>query len=315
MIICLGDLHINTSESYDFEVDRLMKLSDVINSREPAKLFLLGDILDKSNPTHKDIIALHLFITNIECDISYISGNHERVSENNYILDDIMYMFNIPKILRNFKLGKYNVLAIGHDEIHSLSVDDLVNVDLFLSHFRWSHKLYGKGELQKLERAIASEVGLTILGDIHSFYEPKKNVIYTSAPYTSKYQLEQQNSFIELDYSDKGIVANRYECNLPSKVRLHIDKFSKLHRILDTLDSQHRYIVSVDVTSDELAKVNKLKLPDCVIRLLPKVHKESTKDKNKVTVKSSKSSILDTLISILPKDINKEYVVSLLGGK
>jgi len=313
MIICLGDLHINTSESYDFEVNRLVELSNVINSRNPDKLFLLGDVLDKSSPTHKDIVALHLFLSSIECDITYINGNHERVSENNYILDDIMNMFEIPKLPRKFKLGKYNVLAVGHDEIHSLSVDDLINVDLFLSHFRWSHKLYGKGELQRLEIAIASEVGLTILGDIHSFYTPKKNVIYTSAPYTSKYQAEQQNSFIELIYSDKGIVANRYECNLPSKVKLHIDKFSKLHRILDTLDNQHRYIISVDVTSDELNKINKIKLPDCVIRLLPKVSKEPTKDRE--VVKSSKGSILDTLISILPKDINKEYVVNLLGGK
>jgi len=313
MIICLGDLHINTSESYDFEVNRLEELANIINSRNPDKLFLLGDVLDKSNPSHKDIVALHLFLSSIECDISYISGNHERVSENNYILDEIMNMFDIPKLPRKFKLGKYNVLAVGHDEIHSLSVDDLINVDLFLSHFRWSHKLYGKGELQILERAIASEVGLVILGDIHSFYTPKKNVIYTSAPYTSKYQVEQQNSFIELTYSEKGIVANRYECNLPSKVKLHIDNFPKLHRILDTLDSQHRYIISVDVTRDELSKVNKIKLPDCVIRLLPKVSKDATK--NKEAVKSNKGSILDTLISILPKDIDKEYVVDLLGGK
>jgi predicted phosphodiesterase len=308
-IALVADIHIDTSEGTIFETTRVLELARAIKDTGASKVWLLGDILNKSKPTHYDIITLGRFLDELNVlDVAYIDGNHERVRDGKYILDDIMQMFKISKLPNEFKLGNFKIIAIGHSELYKL--EHIESADLLLSHFRWSHPLYGKGEV-KHEQLLRSKCENIILGDIHNFYKPHPNVTYISQPYASKYQTTQENGFILLDIKDAELAFKRVVTNLPTKIKLVVP-LSKLIQILETLDLANKYVIDVIVKEQkELKTLKNIRLPKCVTRLRPKLDTvESVKEKAEVVT----SSILDTILSILPKTIKqeKEYIKDIL---
>jgi len=310
MVSLVADIHINTSEDKVFETNRLIELGSILDRDESDEVYLLGDIFDKSKPDMFDIIAFKELIDCISKPIYYIEGNHERVNAQYYCLDDIMGMFNIQKIETSF-IGTTKIYPIGHQDIESIQYLDLsykVN-NVLLSHFRWSHPLFGKGELYKYESDIKNKFDIVFLGDIHESYEPEDNVIYIGSPYSNKYKIQGEHSYLLVNFED--LTYERVLLDLPNKLSITLP-LSKLVSFLENIDIKHKYIIKVDIrNTDELKKLKKLVIPSCVTRLIPKIEKEEATKKEVVT---KKDTIIDTLISILPKTIKKDedYIRSIL---
>jgi len=310
MVALVADIHINTSENEIFETNRLIELGDILNEDGSTEVYLLGDIFDKSKPDMFDIVAFKKFIDCINKPIYYIEGNHERVNAQYYCLDDIMGMFNIQKLETTFK-GTTKVYPIGHQELSSIQYIDTSHKgkSVLLSHFRWTHPLFGKGELYKYENDIKTKFNMVFLGDIHESYEPKDNVIYTGSPYSNKYKIQGEHSYLLVDFED--LTYGRVLLDLPNKISITLP-LSKLVSFLENIDTRHKYVIKVDIrNTDELKKLKKLVIPSCVTRLIPKVEKE---EDSKKEVIEKKNTILDTLISVLPKTIkdDEEYIRSIL---
>ena len=311
-VLLLADIHIRLDElpiDPSWEYQRLILLAEAINKQNVDELWVLGDLFDKSHPTMADIIAAKRFITELDAPIKYLEGNHERISRDIYTLKQLEQVLGIEKLPEHFEVEGIGITAIGHDNIHKIC--ELPEDDLLLSHFRWSHSIFGRGELsKKVENDISTTFRFTILGDIHYPYEPLKNVMYISSPYSINFGKQKAFGMMQLFFDKGAYTYERIPLDLPCKISTKLN-LSLVNGYVDSTDPKHRYRVIVNIRHNELEKFKKLKVPKN-IELIPQfIENDFEKVVKKIEVGSNiKDVLLDSLV--LPTRKDRDYISGIL---
>ena len=314
-IILLADIHLptltpqksnkfkyqNTIEN-NFHVNRLMLLAEKVNLMKPTKVYILGDLLDSTNINLCTLEVLKSFVNLINVDVYYLNGNHERINQNEYLLDFLD--IGMKPLLKHFTLHNTAITALNHNETFEAPH---LSSDILLGHFRWSLPTFWgqKGELSKKDLIkVVNNYKDIILGDIHAEYQPEDNVTYINQPYSHKYLPQSPKGLVELQITEEGYEIIRHHLDLPNKILLTC-KFNELEDILANLDDKHLYKIRVSLDINEVESLptpsNKV-IFDLVI---------NGQDTNEVMV-VEKENVLNTLLSVLPEE-NKEYIKGLLN--
>jgi len=310
--VLVADIHIKYLKDYPlFEENRLDKLVEEIKKQSPDQVWILGDFFDSSKPKVKELRLARKFIDSLGVPVMYLEGNHERVNAQSYILKDLEKLLDITPLAYHFKINSTTIAAFGHKDIKDIV--DSKNADILLSHFRWTHPLYGYGELRGDENEICRKFNSIILGDIHSNYNPRPNVTYTSSPYTINFSSTQDTGFITLNIYKNGYSFSHIKTHLPNKVKLKVT-LNKLSQLMATLDDINLYYIEVEVKNKkELLLFSKVRKPANVITLKPILIEELKE--TKVTKVEIKDNVLDTFMNCLPKSIEdeKDYIKESIG--
>ena len=308
-VVTVADIHVRVDNpviGISWNHQRLSLLVDSINELDVDEVWIIGDLFDRSLPNMSDIMSAHHFISKIEKPIKFLEGNHERISRDIYTLNALKAVLDITKLPESFDMEGVSVTAIGHDVIHKIK--DLPKSDLLLSHFRWSHDVFGVGELNsKTEKLITKNFGLTILGDIHYPYEPVDNVKYISSPYAINYGTPKDYGLGIITFDKGSYKFERVKLDLPCKISAKLN-LSLVNGYIASTKPKHLYRIVVMLRYNQLEDFKKLKTP-ANVDLMPKFEetKTSYKEPEKIEVGAN---IKDVLLSSLklPEQSDIEYI-------
>ena len=269
------------------------------------EVWIIGDLFDRAKPSLGDIIAAKHFVTELGIPIKYLEGNHERINKDLYTLRLLEDVLGIQELPQGFEIEDVGVTAISHRDIHKIK--DLPSDDLLLSHFRWSHPVFGEGELNKTtEKFISENYQLALLGDIHYPYEPEDTVNYISSPYSINYGNQKDYGMVVIEFSNGMFDPQRVILDLPSKISLSTN-LGVINGVLEGLDPRHLYKIKVNIRLEQFEKFKKIKYPNNVI-LIPSIEEEIRKETGREKIEISgeiKEVLMDTLS--LPK-ADKDYI-------
>ena len=290
----------NTIEN-NFHVNRLMLLADEINKLRPDRVYILGDLLDSTNINLCTREALKTFILKIGVIVNYLNGNHERINQNEYILDYLD--IGMKPLHTKQKISKTSITSLNHNQIHDAPH---ITSDILLSHFRWTLPVFWgtKGELSKTDLSIVTSNYLdVILGDVHAEFEPEDNVTYVNQPYSHKYLPVSPKGLIMLSIKERGYDITRHHLDLPNKILITCS-FNELDDVLNTLDERHLYKIRINIKSTE---VDALPIPNNRVRFDLVI---SDLDSEEVIV-IERENVLDTLLSVIPEQ-DRAYIEGIL---
>jgi len=273
----VADIHIKMSALDVFEYDRLMALADILKNNKSQAVWILGDLFDKHSPNLFEIKAANDFIQAIGKPIYFLEGNHERISHETYtlhLLKDTLGMQPLPDYQ---EIEGVSIVAVGHNKLCDIATR--TEADILLSHFRWTHPLYGVGEIGKeSEWIIVDKYKNIILGDIHdNTFKPAENVVYTGSPYSISYSSHTNYGYITLTLDGNYNIEQR-QLALPNKVKL-MATLNTLQGLVVGLDSASKYRIVVNLMDNEVDAFKNIKVPDN-IELIGKImeeHKEERK--------------------------------------
>ncbi len=311
--IVVSDIHIK-ADGLDilksWEHNRLMLLADSINNIQADTIWILGDLFDKHYPSMLDIICAKDFINALNKPVQYLEGNHERINNEVYTISLLADTLGIAPLLQSFSIGKHSVFAISHKDLEL--IPKLPSANLLLSHFRWTHSVFGNGELSKTtENFIPKNFDLTILGDIHYPYEPVENVKYISSPYSISFSSMQEYNIGIIDFADE-LKFTRIPLDLPCKIKFKLP-LSLVYSYIESANPMHKYRLIVDLRFNEYDKFKQLKRYDN-IEYIPKLESTEGEVKEIEEIKISanvEKAFMDTL-SISNED--KEYIKNIIKG-
>ena len=290
----------NTIEN-NFHVNRLMLLAEEVNKLNVDRVFILGDLLDTTNINLCTQRVLKDFVNSVTATIYYLNGNHERIDQNNYILDYLdIGMRPLPK---EFELYDTTFTALNHNQIHEATSH---KSDILLSHFRWTLPTFWgtKGELSKGDLVkVTNNYSDIILGDIHAEYQPEDNVTYINQPYSTKYLPVTPKGLLILELGD-GYEIIRHHLSLPNKVLIDV-KFEDLVATLKTLHNRNLYKLRVHLKDTYIGDLPQI---PSNVKLELKVINNDVKEEQIVV---NQDNLLDTILSVLPNE-NKAYIKGLL---
>ena len=313
-ILLISDIHLpvltpqksnpfkykNTIEN-NFHVNRLILLADEINTLRPDRVYILGDLLDSTNINLCTCEVLKTFIQKIGSIVYYLNGNHERINQNEYILDYLdIGMRPLPT---THTIHKTSITSLNHSQLYDAPH---ITSDILLSHFRWILPAFWgtKGELSKSDLGIVtSNYSDVILGDIHAEFEPEDNVTYVNQPYSNKYLPASPKGLIELSIDEDGYDIIRHHLDLPNKILITCN-FNEIDDVLNTLDKRHLYKIRINIKS---AEVDSLPIPNNKVKFDLII---SGTDSEEVLA-IERENVLDTLLSVIPEQ-DREYIEGIL---
>lgn len=291
--------YANTTEN-NFHVNRLLKLAEALSYQSPDEVWILGDLLDSTNINLCTVEVLKLFILKIGVPVKYLNGNHERINQNEYLLDYLnIGMTPLPK---TFKINNTTFTSLNHNQIHEAPA---LSSDILLSHFRWSLPvLWGaKGELStKSLSKIVDNYSDCILGDIHAEYEPEDNITYVNQPFSHKYFPSSPKGYVELNINEEGYAIIRHHLNLPNKIKIS-SAVEDIEKTVIGLPSSDLYRIDV-VLEDELIELPQL--PSNAHYRVRITDKDIT-----AHIGKSKGDIMETFIELIPIS-DREYIKGIL---
>jgi len=180
-ICIIGDLHINSNISEDFERARLQALSKrikwVLRSNPTAGIILAGDTFDRNSPSLVDIKLFYEFTESITGIIYVIAGNHDQTVFE-YLPQTSFTYLQKPTVLNG------NLMLVGHPHIKDLILHLGIRTYLdttLISHARCTIPPYIAEEIPI--EILSKSFKQVVLGDIHTQPTlPFDNVIYTTSP-------------------------------------------------------------------------------------------------------------------------------------
>jgi len=311
-ISLVTDIHVrivNTSPyQEDWNYKRLMQLGYMLNKEDTSEVWILGDLFDRAMPSVFDVATVNTFLSIIGKPIKFIEGNHERINKLQYTMQLLSTTLNIERLSESFSIEGVHIVALGHDTLYK--VLDVPKADILLSHFRWSHPIFGKGELsRKDESKISENFKLTILGDIHSRYIPKDNVKYIGSPYSISFSPSSEFGVGELILDNGKFIFNYVDTDLPNKIKLSTP-LTLLSGVLSGLLPEHKYRITVTLIEKELDKFKKLKT-ESNVEIIGKVVERGTKEVQEgLTVRGDVKDILIDSLTLPKKSI--QYIKDVL---
>lgn len=182
-IIVLGDVHINSSLSEEFESNRLSRIAKYIRDVSFDRIIVLaGDTFDRNVPSLVDIKLFYQFIKELnirngENQILVINGNHDVTTFFHLPNAGFRYIATATVVNEKIMLVPYNELSMLEEHLKDSSYPN----HLLISHARCTIPPYIKEEVSI--NLLSESFNFVILGDIHTQPTlPYENVKYTTSP-------------------------------------------------------------------------------------------------------------------------------------
>ncbi len=176
----VGDLHINSSLSHEFDSNRLRRIAEAITSQTfIVTLILSGDTFDRNSPSLLDIQSFYSFLKQlpIHLKVFVFAGNHDHNTFE--FLPQVNFTYvDRPTVLSNtYMLVPWTHLRELEEDLENNSYKELILV----SHARCTIPPYIQEEVSI--KALSESFKEVILGDIHTQpVLPFSNVRYTTSP-------------------------------------------------------------------------------------------------------------------------------------
>lgn len=312
-VVTIADIHIRTDDLpvlLSWNNNRLIDLTIAIIKLQVDEVWIIGDLFDRSHPSMGDIISATHFVKELGVPVKYINGNHERITKDLYTLHLLKNVLDITPLDELMEVDGVTLACIGHESLYKIK--DLPPRDLLLSHFRWSHDVFGVGELRKKdEKFISENFRETILGDIHFPYEPMGNVRYISSPYSINYSKPKDYGVVILKFDDGDLEISRVKLDLPCKIGAKL-ALSLVNGFIDSTSPKHLYKLVVSLRYNQLEDFKKLKPPNN-IELIPKFITEDSEvqEVGKIEVGSNIKDVLLNSLK-LPEEADKLYIKDII---
>lgn len=310
-VALVTDIHVNIKTvpyQASWEYFRLIELAKVLMDTDASEVWVLGDLFDKHHPSILDIAAVKDFFTTIGKPIKFIEGNHERMNKDIYTMHVLKDVLNIEPLPELQEIDGVSITAIGHDRLPIIC--DVPNSDILVGHFRWSHSMFGRGELStKEEKKLVTKFKQVILGDIHDGYEPTTNVAYIGSPYSVSFSTSSTFGIAILSLDKGNFTFTKVPTTLPNKIVIRTT-LNLVHGVLEGCDTINKYRVIVKLAPTDMPKFKQITVNDN-IELLGEF-KEGTNTTLTTTIEVG-NNVKDILINILPFNTDeKTYINNLL---
>lgn len=250
----VGDIHINTNLSEEFEATRLEALAKQLNvgAVEDSTLVLAGDTFDKNVPSLEEIRLFYMFIASIKktTNIIVINGNHD-LTTFEYLPAERFIHISTPTVLNE------KFMLVPYDHIHDLAVHlELTSYRelTLISHARCTIPPYITEEVSI--KAFSEGFKQVILGDIHTQPSlPFNNVIYTTSPSNVHFTKEVKDSHGFLRYSDGNLEYKPIK--IPSRFLVEPKTAEEVLKILKAKAPTDLLKIRYEGTSEELRELSK----------------------------------------------------------
>lgn len=285
MLICLGDIHINSRRDPEFEKTRIEELSKCINP-EGNYIALLGDTFDRNDPSPLDYL---LFYNMVEAwssakAIYIIAGNHD------YKVITNLYAPNLSIILEPTYINELDAYFVPWTHLNSLHS---LKGNLLLSHIRCSIPPFIKEEFPLA--GVSGNFNTIILGDIHTPYSPYPNIYYTTSPSQLDYVIDNpEHGYIEYDGS-----INRIILDLPKreKIKLELGELPPVE-----VDHRNRYKYIIPIKGSEAKSIKRKLLPNQIVEFVHITEQVEEADDRLRDFIEAKLSVEDILFSSTEAD-------------
>ncbi len=286
----IGDVHIHLlkdTKSYEYteDLNRLIKLFDIIKSNNYDYVVFLGDLFDRARPSLEEIALATELMKGLN-NVIIVDGNHEAVTKTTSTFEYISVPNTMYKTYETITIEGTTIRLLGYKNIQKYAVQPSANI--LLSHLRCNLGAFIKEEIPL--DVLAKRYDTVILGDIHDAISPLDNVHYTSSPYSLHYgNGKSKHGFIELVIDNDKHSFSRVELNLPSKRKLSVT-YAELKQI-DFSSNVDRLLIEVKGTLEELQDLPKIPL----VRFRPYI----TRNIQVTTEVTKKVDLLDSLHSMI----------------
>ena len=255
-VVVIGDLHINSSLSLEFEEGRLKALAKSVKSNlRDSILVFAGDTFDRNTPSLLDIKLFYDLIEDLSCiDATYvINGNHDETTFE--FLPEVGFKYiRTPTVLND------RLMLVPYTHLQSLALHLQENnyEDLALiSHARCTIEPYIKEEVSI--ELLSKSFKEVILGDIHT--QPKlpfKNVTYTTSPSSVSFVGVKRDTHGYLRYHMNSCFVEFCPINIPSRQLIICKTFEEAQRHLKLTAGTSYKKLRFKGTEKEVIELNKL---------------------------------------------------------
>jgi DNA repair exonuclease SbcCD nuclease subunit len=319
-ILCIGDIHIQTSNTIDIKIftdklyDYIKKNDEIIDI-----IVLMGDILH----THERLHTIPFNIANVMIEqlstmkpLYILVGNHDYINNSQFLTTN--HWMNCFKIRKNVHIVD-NVMVCNHNNLNVImcpyvpdgrfvealntlkSTFDWTKAECILAHQLLDGAKMGAIVAENVEKWEDTYPYL-ISGHIHDKQKVKNNLYYTGSSMQHAFG-ESHDKTISLVKIDTSINIEEIDLDLPKKQILYYDienidpsinkqneqTINKILNILDTPNTHYKITITGNFEQFKMFKKNPLFL---------KLQKNETKVvfKNKLADILNKKHLLNTTI-------------------
>jgi DNA repair exonuclease SbcCD nuclease subunit len=261
--VVTADIHLQVKKNIplQWQQNRYKLLAEVLIDKckqQLAPLLILGDLLEKAEPSLLEQEILWDFITTIDdagIQIYLIGGNHETTEKGKCTFDYLKPAL-LSKIIYSNRLSfslqgeATNLHMLSHCCLHEadqLPVQD-GHTNILLSHFRPTVSKFIKEEIDVA--SLLKPFDLCLAGDIHSDFSTGK-LVYTNSPLNHSFEAAPDCGYLLLTVNKGKTQVLRIPTDLPNLVQLTI----KASDWPVECDTKHFYRVSVEGTPEELRSI------------------------------------------------------------
>ena len=226
----VGDLHINSNLSEDFETRRLTSFADIINKMSSGgTLIFAGDVFDRNSPSLIDIKLFYTMVYSLSLKntIYITNGNHDSTTFN--FLPEVGFKYiNEPSIINDLvMIVPWTYLRELEDHLQATKYKD----KLLISHARCTIPPHITEEISI--RLLSESFREVVLGDIHTQPTlPFDNVTYTTSPSNVSFTAYKKDSHGYISFNLDEFKPYFSILNIPTKVLLTPKTFKDAEREL-----------------------------------------------------------------------------------
>lgn len=268
------------------KLNTLYRLVKFINKSDADLVFIGGDVFDTSNPPEALKAEFCKIINSIKKHVIIITGrpgDHDYVSENNYVLMDLKEAYNMDS----------RIHIVGKNVYED---DELPNVLFCHLMLEGIDERYRK--TVSLSDPMFKKYNTILLGDYHAFYHKKfgrKDFVYSGAPYPTRYG-ENCHSVCMVEIDDKtGKLIDVKKLNLKTYKLLELYTTKLVPDIDFTFVVKYKLKVKPKNLAETIREMEGLKEEIFEIRsgCMDVIWELSTVGENNVEVQTSSESLID----------------------
>ena len=225
-ILYIADLHAKLGQKsvpIAWQKNRFSLLANELNKVVGVDLLVIGgDLFDSPDYTSEEFELVHKFLTSIKHRILIYAGNHEMVSGKvsvfSHLKDALQKAIpHIQVITEGFTSKDFDV--IPYEILHSTWPTP--QSKLCFTHVRGEIPPHVKPEI---DLAKFDNYSLVVAGDLHSYTNSQRNIIYPGSPMTTSFhrkEVEGSNGYLIIDTNT--LQYSWYELYLPQLLRYTVN--------------------------------------------------------------------------------------------
>lgn len=225
-VLFIADLHVKLGQKsvpVAWQKRRFSLLAEELNKLVGVDLLVIGgDLFDSPDYTSEEFELAHSFLTSLKHKILLYAGNHEMVSGKvsvfSHLKDALQKAIpHIQVITEGFTSKDFDV--IPYEILHGKWPEPVSK--LCFTHVRGEIPPHVKPEV---DLAKFSNYSLVVAGDLHSYTNSQRNILYPGSPMTTSFhrkEVEGSNGYLLIDTDT--LEYSWYELYLPQLLRFTVN--------------------------------------------------------------------------------------------